>query len=99
MSEILPNLESSAEPSALLRLLNHSGARKILAQKADDLGLAEHLPYPFFALVGQYEMRVALLMALINPAIGGVLLIGPRGIGKTTAVRSLSGLLPDIVVS
>ncbi|MBE2182960.1 MAG: ATP-binding protein [Anaerolineae bacterium] len=51
------------------------------------------------ALVGQYEMRVALLLTVINPQIGGVLLIGPRGTGKTTAVRSLSGILPDVEVS
>ncbi|MHB8628547.1 MAG: ATP-binding protein [Aggregatilineales bacterium] len=99
ISSVLPNLEATAEPSALLRLLNQSGARRILAQKAEDFGLAEHLPFPFFALVGQFEMRVALLLSIINPAIGGVLLIGPRGIGKTTAARSLAGLLPDIVVS
>ncbi len=99
MADVLPNLEATAEPSALLRLLNQSGVRKVLSQRADDLGLAEHLPFPFLALVGQLEMRIALLLAVINPAIGGVLLIGPRGIGKTTAVRSLAGLLPDILTS
>ena len=41
-------------------------------------------------------MKYALLLALINPAIGGVLLIGPRGTGKTTAVRGLVDLLPEI---
>jgi magnesium chelatase subunit I len=40
-------------------------------------------------------MKLALILALINPAIGGVLLIGPRGAGKTTAVRSLVDLLPE----
>ncbi len=96
---ILPDLEAGGQSSVLLNLLNHSGVRHILSQPAPDLGLAEHLPFPFFALVGQTEMRLALLLSVINPAIGGVLLIGPRGIGKTTAVRSLSGILPDIVVS
>jgi magnesium chelatase subunit I len=47
-------------------------------------------------LVGQTEMKVALLLTLINPAINGVLLLGPRGTGKTTAVRSLIDLLPEI---
>ncbi len=60
----------------------------------EDFGLAEALPFPFLGLVGQFEMKLALLLATINPLIGGVLLIGPRGTGKTTAVRSLSDLLP-----
>src|SRR5512143_3425944 len=59
-----------------------------------DAGVAEALPFPFLAIVGQLEMKLALLLALVNPAIGGVLLIGPRGAGKTTAVRSLVDLLP-----
>ncbi len=41
-------------------------------------------------------MKLALLLSLINPAIGGVLLVGPRGTGKTTAVRSLIHLLPMV---
>ncbi len=41
-------------------------------------------------------MKLALLLALINPALGGVLLVGPRGTGKTTAVRSLADLLPEV---
>ena len=62
----------------------------------EDAGLAETLPFPFLALVGQTEMKLALLLALINPAVGGVLLIGTRGTGKTTAVRSLTDLLPEV---
>ncbi|PWH16091.1 MAG: magnesium chelatase [Anaerolineae bacterium] len=56
--------------------------------------MAEVIPFPFLAIVNQYEMKMALLLALINPAMGGVLLIGPRGTGKTTAVRGLLDLLP-----
>lgn len=52
------------------------------------------LPYPFLALVGQEELKTALILALINPHMGGVLLIGPYGVGKTTAVRSLIDLMP-----
>jgi magnesium chelatase subunit I len=44
-------------------------------------------------------MKLALSLALINPNIGGVLLIGPRGTGKTTAVRSLIDILPDVEIS
>jgi magnesium chelatase subunit I len=62
----------------------------------EDAGIAEVVPFPFLALVGQNEMKLALLLAMINPAVGGVLLIGPRGTGKTTAVRSLVDLLPEV---
>src|SRR5512140_1046023 len=104
MTDLLPNLETQPTPegympSALMRILNKSGARAVLGIPSEDMGLAESLPFPFLALVGQLEMRIALLLSVINPAVGGVLLIGPRGTGKTTAVRSLSGVLPDIEVS
>jgi magnesium chelatase subunit I len=56
----------------------------------------ELLPYPFLALVGQPEMKTALVLALVNPRIGGVLLIGPYGVGKTTAVRALSDIMPNV---
>jgi magnesium chelatase subunit I len=98
VTDTLPQF-SGLEESALLRILSSAGARRVLSAPAPDLGLSERRPYPFMAIVGQYEMRVALLLALINPAIGGVLLIGPRGTGKTTAVRSLIELLPDAEVS
>lgn len=96
--DFLPDLEAG-EGSTLLRILNQAGARRVLSAKAPELGLADAKPYPFTAVVGQYEMRVALLLAVINPAVGGVLLIGPRGTGKTTTVRSLTEILPDVEVS
>ena len=86
------------EPAkSLTELLERTSARRILeAPPPEDLGLAEDLPFPFLALVDQQEMKLALLLGLINPNIGGVLLIGPRGTGKTTAVRSLSNMMPEV---
>lgn len=65
-------------------------------QNQEDAGLAEVLPFPFLGLVGQVEMKLALLIAVINPLVSGVLLVGPRGTGKTTVVRSLINLLPFV---
>jgi magnesium chelatase subunit I len=53
-------------------------------------------PFPFSAIVGQEEMKQALLIACVEPRIGGVLIFGDRGTAKSTAVRALAGLLPDI---
>ncbi|WP_395702549.1 magnesium chelatase ATPase subunit I [Aquabacterium sp.] len=52
--------------------------------------------YPFSAIVGQDEMKLAILIAAIEPAIGGVLVFGDRGTGKSTAVRGLAALLPPM---
>ena len=54
--------------------------------------------YPFTAIVGQEEMKLALLLNVVDPLIGGVLIMGHRGTGKSTAVRALSDLLPKITV-
>jgi magnesium chelatase subunit I len=53
-------------------------------------------PYPFTAIVGQEEMKLALLAAAVDPSIGGVLVFGDRGTGKSTAVRALAALLPPM---
>jgi magnesium chelatase subunit I len=84
-----------SERSQLLDLLRgHSTAKQILDLPETDLGLAELEPFPFLGIVGQEEMKLALLLAVINPSVGGVLLIGSRGTAKTTAARSLIDLLP-----
>jgi magnesium chelatase subunit I len=54
--------------------------------------------YPFTALVGQEQMKRALVFNAINPAIGGVLIRGEKGTAKSTAVRALARLLPEIEV-
>jgi magnesium chelatase subunit I len=54
--------------------------------------------YPFSAIVAQEEMKLALICAAVDPAIGGVLVFGDRGTGKSTAVRALAALLPPMRV-
>ncbi len=54
--------------------------------------------FPFSAIVGQDEMKLALLIAAVDPTIGGVLVFGDRGTGKSTAVRALAALLPSMRV-
>ncbi len=55
--------------------------------------------FPFTAIVGQNEMKNALILNVINPAIGGVLIRGEKGTAKSTAVRALADLLPERVAS
>ncbi|MGH3830637.1 MAG: ATP-binding protein, partial [Pseudonocardiaceae bacterium] len=54
--------------------------------------------YPFSAIVGHDELRLALLLTAVHPAIGGVLVRGEKGTAKSTAVRALSALLPAVTV-
>jgi len=84
--------------SMLLEILERSSALAVLkATPKIEGGLALDITYfPFLAIVGQREMKTALLLAMINPQVGGVLLIGPRGTGKTTAVRGLVDLMPPV---
>ena len=54
--------------------------------------------FPFTAIVAQDQMKLALLIAATDPSVGGVLVLGDRGTGKSTAVRSLAALLPRMRV-
>jgi magnesium chelatase subunit D len=61
------------------------------------LRTAEH-PYPFSAVVGLPDLRLALLLNAVSPAVGGVLVRGEKGTAKSTIVRALAGLLPAVDV-
>src|SRR5690606_32649185 len=89
----------SMSRSQLLDLLREAPAYQAAHAGYVSQGVADVEPFPFLAIVGQEEMKLALVLAVINPAVGGVLLLGPRGTGKTTAVRSLVDLLPSRVIS
>ncbi len=54
--------------------------------------------FPFSAIVGQEEMKLALMLNVIDPKIGGVMIMGDRGTGKSTTIRALTDLLPEIEV-
>lgn len=55
--------------------------------------------FPFTAIVGQDEMKLALILNVIDPKIGGVMIMGDRGTGKSTTIRALADLLPEMKVS
>jgi len=80
----------------LRELVDHVSGRDLPPPGVEEGGKTEPTPFPFLAIVGQREMKLALLLGLINPSIGGILLVGPRGTAKTTAVRSLLDLLPQV---
>jgi magnesium chelatase subunit I len=59
---------------------------------------ARRVVFPFTAIVGQEEMKLALLLNVIDPKVGGVMIMGDRGTGKSTTIRALADLLPEIDV-
>ncbi|MEM9678096.1 MAG: magnesium chelatase ATPase subunit I [Pseudomonadota bacterium] len=70
------------------------GTRQSAKKKMDTAKAA----YPFAAIVGQDSLREALMLCVVDPSLGGVLALGDRGTGKTTAVRGLASLLPPVQV-
>lgn len=54
--------------------------------------------FPFAAIIGQSEMKLALQLNVIDPKIGGVMIMGDRGTGKSTTIRALADLLPEIEI-
>lgn len=54
--------------------------------------------FPFTAIVGQEEMKLALALNVIDPKIGGVIIMGDRGTGKSTTIRAITDILPEIEV-
>ena len=54
--------------------------------------------FPFTAIVGQEEMKLALELNVIDPKIGGVIIMGDRGTGKSTTIRAIADLLPEIAI-
>lgn len=65
---------------------------------AQSTASARRVVFPFTAIVGQEEMKLALLLNVIDPKVGGVMIMGDRGTGKSTTIRALADLLPEIPV-
>ena len=61
-------------------------------------GITERPVFPFTAIIGQEEMKLALILNVIDPRIGGVMIMGDRGTGKSTTIRAVADLLPAIKI-
>lgn len=83
----------AARRKGLRMLLNGLTTRHAVAEKTK----TESRPvFPFSAIVGQAEMKLSLILNVIDPKVGGVMIMGDRGTGKTTTIRALVDLLPEI---
>jgi len=70
--------------------------RTLKSSAEKQTAIHESVHYPFTAIVGQDAMKLALILNVIDPHIGGVLVMGHRGTGKSTAVRGLAGCCPQL---
>ncbi|MFY9557095.1 MAG: magnesium chelatase ATPase subunit I [Blastocatellia bacterium] len=78
-----------------MRKTSRRSAQVARTKRYSNLGTDRRV-YPFTAIVAQEEMKLALLLSVIDPHIGGVIIMGHRGTGKSTAVRALADLLPRV---
>lgn len=77
-------------------LVNDNKTTSVQVQNPSEV---QHRPvFPFTSIVGQEEMKLALILNVVDPKIGGVMVMGDRGTGKSTTVRALSDLLPEMKV-
>lgn len=88
----IAGIEAEAEEAAT----RPKKVSKPVAKPADEL--EARYVYPFAAIVGQEEMKRSLLLNVVDPRIGGVMIMGHRGTGKSTIVRALADLLPPVKV-
>jgi magnesium chelatase subunit I len=91
----LGNEVVGASPDSVAR--SRGSAASPATPKSPHTGLMRPV-FPFSAIAGQEDMKQALLVAAVDPGVGGVLVLGDRGTGKSTAVRALAQLLPDMTV-
>jgi len=75
------------------------GIKSAFTTKSQDGEKTKTIPiFPFTAIVGQDEMKLALQLNVIDPKIGGVIIMGDRGTGKSTTIRAIADLLPEIEI-
>ena len=69
------------------------------AVNPNQTSVPHRIVFPFTAVIGQEDMKLALLLNVIDPKVGGVMIMGDRGTGKSTTIRALADLLPEIEVA
>lgn len=97
-----PAQENSTHPkiNSLQELLDQVSGKNIsVTNTGEESPFSQSPVFPFLAIVGQKELKLALTLSVINPNVGGVLLIGTRGTGKTSAIRGIANILPKNKVS